>query len=161
MLPSDHFVRMYNELFKMLEEKGHDHLQRYWLDVSKLQETILGPYIARDGLKGMYDYWERIRIEENCDAEIAYDEEHFEFRMLRCPSLSKALDNDGGACPYYCDHCAGWIYPVIEKYGYYPVTDIISRSEPVCLFRVFKDKAKAEVARREAQLLADPYGKYS
>jgi len=81
--------------------------------------------------------------------------------MLRCPSLSKALDNDGGACPYYCDHCAGWIYPVIEKYGYYPVTDIISRSEPVCLFRVFKDKAKAEVARREAQLLADPYGKYS
>jgi len=71
MLPSDHFVRMYNELFKMLEVKGHDHLQRYWLDVSKLQETILWPYIARDGLKGMYDYWERIRIEENCDAEIA------------------------------------------------------------------------------------------
>jgi hypothetical protein len=47
---------------------------------------------------------------------IAYDEGTFEFRMLRCPSLSKPLDNMLG-CHYYCDHCAGWIHPVIEKYA--------------------------------------------
>ena len=36
MLPSDHFVRMYNELFKMLEEKGHDALQAYWLQGNRM-----------------------------------------------------------------------------------------------------------------------------
>ena len=36
MLPSDHFVRFYNELFKMLEERGHKELQAYWLEISRL-----------------------------------------------------------------------------------------------------------------------------
>ena len=69
MLPSDHFVLFYNELFKMLEEKSHQDLQEYWMEISGLQKTINGPFIEKDGLKGMYDYWEHIRIEENCQAE--------------------------------------------------------------------------------------------
>ena len=158
MIPSDHFVRMYNELFKMLEEKGHDHLQRYWMRISELQETILGPYIDHDGLKGMYDYWEHIRIEENCDADLKVNEEYFEFRMNKCPSLSKVLDNDAGAFELYCDHCAGWVIPVMERHGYYYAGDIISRTKPECLFRVYKDKQKAAEFLKSAKIPEKPYG---
>ena len=157
MLPSDHFVRFYNELFKMLEDMGHEELKTYWMTISELQESIVGPYVERDGLKGMYDYWDRIRIEENCDAELSLTEDYFEFRMNRCPSLSKALDNDAGAFDLYCDHCAGWIYPLLEKYGFFPVTDMISRTEPRCLFRVYRDRGKAEEFAERATLPAVPY----
>jgi len=157
MIPSDHFVRMYNELFKMLEEKGHDHLQNYWRRIASLQDTILGPYIEKDGLKGMYDYWEHIRIEENCDADLEVTEDYFEFRMNKCPSLGKVLDNDAGAFDFYCDHCAGWVKPVVEKHGYHYACDIISRTEPVCVMRIYKDRDGAEEYEKTLSLPAKPY----
>ena len=158
MLPSDHFVRMYNELFKMLEDRSHEDLQNYWLEVSRLQDTIVGEYIRRDGLQGMYDYWEHIRIEENCDADLTVTDEYFEFKMNVCPSLSKNLDNDAGPCELYCDHCSGWIIPIMNKHGYHVVYDMISRTEPRCLIRVYKDEQKAAEFAKGAKLLAKPYG---
>ncbi len=159
MIPSDHFVKMYNELFKMLEDRGHEHLQKYWRHIGDSQDSLLSPYIKKDGLKGMYDYWEHIRIEENCDAELTLTDDYFEFKMNKCPSLSKVLDNDAGACPLYCDHCAGWILPVISSFGYIYVSDMISRTEPVCEMRVYKagDKDKAEAYRKTLKLPAEPY----
>ncbi|HUX20374.1 MAG TPA: hypothetical protein VMW69_03980 [Spirochaetia bacterium] len=158
MIPSDHYVRFYNELFKMLEERGHEELQGYWMEISRLQRTILGPFIEADGLAGMYTYWAHIREEENCEADLDLTEDYFEFKMLKCPSLSKAMDNDAGAFIYYCDHCAGWIKPVVEGYGYYVAYDMISRTEPRCILRVYKDKEKADEFLKTAQLPARPYG---
>ena len=158
MLPSDHYVRFYNELFKMLEERSHEDLKGYWREISRLQRTILGPFIERDGLAGMYAYWAHIREEENCEADLALTEDYFEFRMLKCPSLTKAMDNDAGAFTYYCDHCAGWIGPVVESYGYHLAYDMISRTEPRCIMRVYRDKAQAEEFLKTARLPARPYG---
>lgn len=158
MLPSDHFVMMYNELFKMLEERSHHDLTSYWKEIASLQQSILGPYIERDGLKGMYEYWAHIIEEENCEAEMALSEEYFEFTMHRCPSLSKNLDNDAGLFPLYCDHCAGWIEPVMKRYGYHLVYDMISRTEPRCTLRVYRDAGAASDYARGARLLARPFG---
>ena len=157
MLPSDHFVRMYNELFKMLEERGHDHLQRYWRTISELQESILAPSIERAGLQGMYDYWEHIRIEENCEAKLTLADDYFEFHMLTCPSLTKVVDNDAGLFPLYCDHCAGWVEPLMERHGYTLVYDMIDRRKPTCRMRVYRDPAKAREYARTVTLLARPY----
>ncbi len=158
MLASDHFVRMYNELFKMLAQRGNDDLKRYWQEIAALQQTIIGPYIESDGLKGMYDYWEHIRIEENCDMELFLEDDWFGVDMYGCPSLAKNLDNDAGLCMQYCDHCAGWINPVLRSYGYWPVYDIISRTIPQCKFRVFKDRQAALECASQAKELWDPYG---
>jgi len=161
MLPSDHYVRFYNELFKMLEEISHKELQKYWMEISRLQESIIGPYIREKGLQGMYEYWDRIRIEENCDADLTVTDEYFEFKMNKCPSLTKAIDNDAGVFEYYCDHCAGWIEPIMKKYGYFYVCDIISRKEPLCIERIYTDKEKANKYAEKAKLPADPYGNSS
>ena len=134
MLPSDHFVRMYNEAFKMIGGAGKDDLKEYWLAISRLQEGLLGPYIEQSGLEGMYAYWDRIRIEEKCEMELILKDDCLEVIMKRCPSLAKNLDNDAGLCRFYCDHCPGWINPLVRKYGYYPVYNIISR---ICLIPYF------------------------
>ena len=38
MIPNDHFVKFYNEIFKFLETQAGDALQDYWLTISKHQE---------------------------------------------------------------------------------------------------------------------------
>ena len=34
MIPSDHFVYFYNEIFKFLRERGQDELDRYYARVA-------------------------------------------------------------------------------------------------------------------------------
>ena len=157
MLPSDHFVRMYNELFKMLEERGEEELKAYWLEISDLQESLVGPYIANHGLRGMYEYWDKIRVEENCEMDLSVTDRYFEIVMHRCPSLSKNLDNDAGQSIRYCDHCAGWINPLIRNHGYFPVYDIKSRTKPVCQLRVYTTEKEAREFADTAELLWEPY----
>jgi hypothetical protein len=125
--------------------------------IGKLQESLIGPYIEKDGIKGMYDYWEHIRIEENCDAQLTLTDDYFEFNMHKCPSLSKVMDNDAEPFALYCDHCAGWEEPIMKKYGFHHVCDMISRTKPQCLLRVYKDKKKADEFRKKVKLLAEPY----
>ena len=37
MIPSDHFVKFYNEIFKFLERKGPEALDRYYARVAERQ----------------------------------------------------------------------------------------------------------------------------
>ena len=157
MIPTDHFVRFYNEVFKALEARGHDHLVAYWRALGTLQTTELAESFRTGGLQAAFDYWSRIRDEENCEADLELTDDYLEFRMHRCPSLSKVLDNDAAPSPFYCDHCMGWIEPVMEACGLYAVLDMESRTEPHCVFRVYADKAKAEAFERQAALPSRPY----
>ena len=157
MIPSDHFVRFYNEVFKMLAEKGHEHLVAYWRELGRLQGLELAETFRTQGIRGCYDYWQRILKEENCEGDLKLTDDYFEFRMNRCPSLSKVLDNDASPCPLYCDHCMGWVEPVMEAAGLYAVMDMKSRTEPHCMFRVYRERDKAEAWARTVTLRSQPY----
>ena len=119
-----------------LEKKGSDELDRYYKCVADRQAYFTLEAFKRDGLKGMYNYWERIRIEENCDMVHECNDVFYHSIMRTCPSLSKVLDNDAAPCSHYCDHCPGWVGRVIAWAGYYMVYDIISRTVPHCEFWV-------------------------
>ena len=147
MIPSDHFVRFYNEVFKFLDSCGG--LEPYYKEISRHQELHCLEWFRRDGLKGMYDYWEHIRIEENCDMEQTLLEDRLLFRMKCCPSLSKVLDCDAAPCNKYCDHCAGWVLPLMTKCGYYYVENIIGRKVPECVSVITPYKEMAEQVREE------------
>ncbi len=149
MIPSDHFVKFYNEVFKFLDSRNSGELGKYYQLVSGNQEFHCLELFRKKGLAGMYEYWEHIRIEENCDMEISLEPEYFHCKMKVCPSLSKITDNDGGACPKYCDHCPGWILPLMTKAGFFVVYNIIDRTKPVCEFFVYKDAACARKKRAE------------
>jgi len=157
MIPSDHFVRFYNEVFKTLMTCGRRRLLDYWRELGRLQTAELSDRFREGGLQAAHDYWSRIRDEENCDASLALTEDYFEFSMHSCPSLGKVLDNDAEACELYCDHCMGWIEDLMRNAGLYAVMDMRSRSEPHCTFRVYTDPEKAKARAREAALLSCPY----
>ena len=148
MVPSDQFVLFYNEIFKYLEKKGPMALRRYYDRVSLRQEDFCLKLFREKGLKGMYEYWERIRIEENCDSwhRLAPDASYMEGGQTVCPSLTKALKSETGPCRVYCDHCPGWVLPIMTKAGYYYVYNIISRTRPTCevFIAPFKNRTLAE-----------------
>jgi hypothetical protein len=159
MIPSDHFVRFYNEVFKALEEKGHGHLVSYWKELGRLQAKELAERFSKGGIRACHEYWKRILEEENCEGELTLTDTYFEFRMNRCPSLSKVLDNDAAPFELYCDHCMGWIDPVMRSAGLYAVMDMRSRSEPHCIFRVYENQGLAKQYEKQATLLSKPYEK--
>jgi hypothetical protein len=159
MIPSDHFVRFYNEVFKALDRKGRPHLVAYWRELGRLQSQELVELFRAGGLQACYDYWTRILKEEDCKGKLTLTGDYFEFRMNRCPSLAKVLDNDATPSPLYCDHCAGWVQPVIQAAGLHVVCDMESRTEPHCVLRVYRDPALARAYERQAKLPANPYAK--
>ena len=155
MFPSDHFVRFYNEVFKYFASRGDAELQKYYDRVSKNQEYHCLELFKNKGLQGMYEYWEHIRIEENCDMINRLEDDCYSFEFFSCPSLSKAVDNDGGACPEYCNHCPGWILPIMTKAGFFAVYNLIDRQQPRCEMFVYADKAQALAKQAELE------GKYT
>ncbi|NQT52328.1 hypothetical protein HQ576_09775 [bacterium] len=157
MIPSDHFVRFYNEVFNALAARGHDHLVAYWRELGRLQTAELAERFRKGGLRAAHDYWRRIFDEENCQGDTALTDDYFEFRMDHCPSLAKVLDSDAEPCPLYCDHCMGWIEPVMQASGLHAVLDMHSRTEPHCVLRVYADKEKADAFERQATLPSHPY----
>ena len=137
MIPSDQFVRFYNEVFKFLDRKGGDALEPYYLEISKQQELTCLELFREEGFAGMKAYWDRIAVEENCDLSCDLYPDRLEITMRRCPSLTKAKDNDAGAFCRYCDHCPGWVIPLLEKAGFCCEYDIIDRTLPQCRMRIY------------------------
>ena len=67
MIPSDHFVRFYNEVFKFLDPIGG--LPDYYLEISRDQELHCLKLFWEKGLAGMKEYWDGIVKEENTPQE--------------------------------------------------------------------------------------------
>lgn len=147
MIPSDHFVRFYGEVFKFLEEKNG--LEEYYREISRHQELHCYELFMEKGLEGMEEYWGHIHVEENCVASSGIEDGVRHSFMQRCPSLSKVMDNDAGLCQIYCLHCPGWCLPLMTKCGFYEVYDIIGFNDPRCRSIHTEDREKAEAIRRK------------
>jgi hypothetical protein len=147
MIPSDHFVRFYNEVFKFLDEKND--LDSYYKHISKHQEFHCYETFKANGLKGIYDYYLKIRKEENCDLDIELNGHELILKMNVCPSLSKAVNNDAGVCPKYCDHCLGWTQPLYTKFGLYQIFDLDAWDNPQCCEWIFDDLTCAQNKYKE------------
>ena len=147
MIPSDHFVRFYNEVFKFLDEKND--LEPYYARIAENQAFLCLQGFKEYGLRGVYDYYLKIRREENCEMDVILDGHELILRMNRCPSLSKAMDNDAGACPKYCFHCLGWTRRIYDLAGLYQIYDLGELDDPRCCEWILDDldAAKARYAK--------------
>ena len=150
MIPSDHFVRFYNEVFKFLDECGG--LAEYYAEISRHQELHCLELFRSRGLRGVYEYYCTIRKEENCDMDILLNGHELILRMNVCPSLSKAMDNDAGLCRKYCLHCPGWVQPVYARAGLFEIYDIGELDQPSCTEWIYDD---LEAARSKYRSLQD------
>ena len=147
MIPSDHFVRFYNEVFKFLDERGG--LQDYYEEISRHQEFHCLELFKSKGLQGVVEYYEKIRKEENCVLDMELRDDRLISHMTCCPSLTKVLDNDAEPFLKYCDHCPGWSMPLYTKCGIYYVQNMIDRRKPACCSVRTESREIAEQARQE------------
>ena len=141
MIPSDHFVRFYNEVFKFLDEQNG--LEKYYQHISRHQELHCLDLFSKKGLKGVYEYYQKIYKEENCQGEVILNDNELILKMDRCPSLSKAIDNDAGVCEKYCLHCPGWTVGIYTKAGLFQVYDTMGLDEAKCCEWIYEDKQLA------------------
>ena len=148
MIPSDHFVRFYNEVFKFLDERNG--LEPYYEAVSRKVDIGYQPLLKAKGLRGVYEYYLRIRKEENCDMDLILNDHEVILNMHVCPSLSKAINNDAGPCLKYCLHCPGWTLGVYQRAGLYQVYDIMGLTNPQCCEWIYDD---IELARKKYEEL--------
>ena len=147
MIPSDHFVRFYNEVFKFLDEQNG--LKPYYEEISRHQERHCLKLFMEKGLLGMEEYWGTIRVEENCVCT-SYIEDGVRYsHMSRCPSLSKVLDNDAEPCRKYCLHCPGWVAPLMTKCGFYHIRWQRALDQPECYSASSEYKDKIEAIRQD------------
>ena len=147
MIPSDHFVRAYNEIFKYLDQRGL--LQSYFDDISRYAASRNLAKFKAGGIQAVYDYYLVIRKEENCELEMHLQDGELAKNMTRCPSLSKVLDNDATPCPKYCLHCPGWTHPVYAAAGIYAVYDLREPDQPHCRSWLYEDIERARAKCRE------------
>ena len=146
MIPSDHFVRFYNEVFKYLDERGG--LEGYYKAISHKQERHCLELFKSKGLQGVYEYYLRIYKEENCQGRLELKEHELVIAMECCPSLSKVLNNDATPSPKYCLHCPGWTTPVYQKAGLFQIFDLMELDKPHCCEWILDDLDAAKARYR-------------
>ena len=78
---------------------------------------------------GAFAFWGGVTLDLRDDCLV--------LTMHACPSLAKVTDNDADPCPKYCDHCPGWIIPLLEKTGFTCEYNLVDRAIPQCQIKIF------------------------
>lgn len=141
MIPSDHFVRFYNEVFKFLDARSG--LEDYYDAISRYKQSQYLEIFRAGGLRAVRDYYLKIRKEENCGLEILLNGHELILKMNKCPSLSKAMDNDAGGALKYCQHCPGWTMPLYRNAGLWQIFDLMEPDNPQCCEWIYDDLESA------------------
>jgi hypothetical protein len=73
----------------------------------------------RSGLRGLYEQWVDTGVQEACDWTFTLDEAKNILRldMRECPSKGFLTEHDLYADEDYCDHCLGWVVPLLSSVG--------------------------------------------
>ena len=139
MISCTEFILAYNELFKLLEERGgREDLERFWERVSDEYLGNLDRLVAQKGIAGMAEYWGHTLTEKAADAEMRADEDRFVLEIYKCPSIDLLNSSGVEKCFCYCAHCDTLYKRVIEKYGFEYKLYIIDPEKGRCRIEVRK-----------------------
>ena len=115
------FCGHYDWTFAWLEQRGGpDLVRQYWLQaISQDSQSHAASLIIPGGIPAMQAYWGHTLAEEGAGYTSGpLDDETFRLDMTDCPSRGFLLKNAIGEYSDYCDHCIGWIGPMMQKAGF-------------------------------------------
>ena len=120
MLGSYDFCGHYEWTFEWLRRQGGDaFVRRYWDEaIHQDSQRHAADLIMANGIEGMKKYWGHSLAEEEADCKITATDKVFRIDMHACPSKGFLLGNKLEQYPDYCDHCMGWIGPLLKRAGY-------------------------------------------
>lgn len=114
------FCGHYEWTFGWLEELGGQDLVRaYWLEAISCDAQIHAEAeIVPHGIEGMKRYWEHTLAEEAAEHVMTATDKVYRIDMRQCPSKGFLIRNGLQQYRDYCDHCMGWIGPMMQKAGF-------------------------------------------
>ena len=116
------FCGHYEWTFGWLERAGGKPLVRQYLReaISDDSQKHARDLIVREGFAGMGKYWGHTLADESPELGFSITERADLFRidMHECPSKGFLLKNKLQNYSDYCNHCMGWIGPVMRDAGY-------------------------------------------
>jgi hypothetical protein len=114
------FCGHYDWTFEWLRRSGGEPLLRqYWEEaIHRDSQRHAASLIQDQGFQGMAMYWGHTLQEEGAGCHTTAAEGVFRIDMHDCPSKGFLLRNGLSAYHDYCDHCMGWIGPMLKKAGF-------------------------------------------
>lgn len=114
------FCGHYDWTFEWLREQGGaDLVKAYWQEaISRDSQRHATALIAARGFDGMKEYWVPTLDHEAAGYIITAKENAFRVDMHDCPSKGFLLRNGLVHFADYCDHCLGWIGPMMSRAGF-------------------------------------------
>ena len=120
MIGCAEFCGYYDWTFEYLRRSfGEEAVSDYWRTaISQGSQRPTRELIMAKGIAGMEEHWAHTLEEDEAGYHLHKGEDFFRIDMFACPSLGFLLDNDLHAYHDYCDHCMGWIEPVMAEAGF-------------------------------------------
>ena len=114
------FCGHYDWTFEWLRARGGEELvRRYWDEaIYRDSQRHAAALIQQQGFAGMAEYWGHTLKDEGAGYATVAGEEVFRIDMYECPSKAFLLRNGLRAYRDYCDHCMGWIGPMLKAAGF-------------------------------------------
>jgi hypothetical protein len=142
MIPCTDFIPAYSEMFKYLEARGgKEAVVDFWKYLSDNFLDNLREEVAKNGLRGCWNYWSHTLNEEAADftMEINDEENFFTIVMHHSPSKGRLLQMTHiEPYPDYCEHC-DWLYRrVLEPLGFPYEIDMTQCDQAKCAIVVRK-----------------------
>src|SRR5436309_1154890 len=113
------FCGHYEWTFAWLEAQGGSRLvHKYWDEaIHGDSQRHAAQLILQKGFAGMAEYWGHTLAHEGAAYETTLNERLFRIDMHDCPSKGFLIGNHLEQYHDYCDHCMGWIGPMLKKAG--------------------------------------------
>jgi hypothetical protein len=114
------FCGHYEWTFAWLQTRGGSELLReYWDKAIHLDsQSHAARLILEKGIAGMQEYWGHTLAEEGGTHQTTATNRVFRIDMRDCPSKGFLLRNGLKQHSDYCEHCIGWVGPLLKRAGF-------------------------------------------
>lgn len=102
----------------MRQQGGHALVKAFWDEaIHRDSQQHAARLIAEMGIEGMKRYWGATLEDEGGSHRCTVGTDVFRIDMHECPSKGFLLRNGLEQYSDYCDHCMGWIGPLMQETG--------------------------------------------
>ena len=114
------FCGHYEWTFEWLRQRGGEPLVREYWDqaIHRDSQSHAARLILEKGFAGMQEYWGHTLAHEGAGYHTTATDKLFRIDMHECPSKGFLLRNRLEQYHDYCDHCMGWIGPLLKRGGF-------------------------------------------
>jgi hypothetical protein len=120
MIGVQDFIRYYDWTFEYLRSQyGEEAVQHYWAEaIAFNSQNHANVLIQARGLEGMAEYWGHTLQSEEAGYRTTLEAGYFRIDMYDCPSKGQLIKAGQEEYHDYCQHCMGWIKPIMDQAGF-------------------------------------------